>query len=318
MTATSPRAFLMSATLHVLLVGLMFIGACVTGDKMEDAPHIMELVAGEGDNYMATEAPALGVPGGIKIEIPEIPAPQVQPTPAEPEPVVQRVPIEKAPEPVIQRAPEAPTKDAAKKEETIPDLKKMVKNKAAITQIRKEANDRRKRQIAEKKAREEAARKAKEEALKSQRMTKAEFDKLNKTRKVASTKSGSGAPRVAKIDADGIAKGVLGGSSRNKTGGAGGKALTREEGDAVDAYISFLSERIQMELNERPGVQAGLVVEVEIRIMSDGSIRGVRITDSSGSADFDQVVKEVLGSLKLPPRPKGLSELHRFPIRGVE
>lgn len=318
MTATSPRAFLMSATLHALLVAVMFVGACMSGERTDDAPQIMELVAGEGDNYMATEAPALGVSGGVKIEIPEIPAPQVQPAPAEPEPVVQRVPIEKAPEPVIQRAPETSKQEAAKKQETIPDLTKMVKNKAAITQIRKEANDRLARKRAEKKAREEAARKAKEEALKSQRMTKAEFDKLNKAKKVASAKSGTGAPKVAKIDADGIAKGVLGGSSRNKTGGAGGTALTREEGDAIDAYISFLSERIKMELNERPGVLPGLVVEVEIRIMSDGSLRGVRITDSSGSADFDQAVKEVLAGLKLPPRPKGLSELHRFPIRGVE
>jgi len=64
-------------------------------------------------------------------------------------------------------------------------------------------------------------------------------------------------------------------------------------------------------------VGAGLIVEVELRIMADGSLRNITITKSSGSSDFDQAVRDALGKIQLPPRPAGLSEFQRFPIRGV-
>ncbi len=310
MTATSPRAFALSASLHAAVVLLLVVGGWATRTRSPETPTILELVAGEGDNYMATEAPALGDPNSVKLELPEPAITKVQPNP-----------VQAAPEPVVEKAPVT----VAKAPEDIPDLSKMLKQKAAITQIRKEANDRLARQRAEKKARQEAAKKAKEDAARkakeeaaSRKMTKAEFDKLNKAKKSPVSTSKGGAVKVQKIDTQGIVNGVLGGSTANKIGGAGGTALTRAEGDAVELYTALLARKIKDELDERPGVGAGLTVEVEIRILADGTIRGFRILDSSGSGEFDDAVRETFAKLKMPPRPKGLSEVQRFPIRGVE
>jgi colicin import membrane protein len=148
-------------------------------------------------------------------------------------------------------------------------------------------------------------------------MTKAEFDKQNKSK--ANAPKAKGAPvKIAKIDTEGILSGMRGGSTANKTGGAGGTALTRSEGDAVDGYAALLATKIKAELDERPGVGAGLIVEVEIRILADGTLKGFRIVRSSGSSDFDQAVRDAFNTITMPARPKGLSELQRFPIRGVE
>jgi colicin import membrane protein len=291
--------------LHGLVVALVLLLGYTMGEKAKETPRIFELVGGEGDNYMATEAPALGVPGGIKVDIPE----PVKTVTKEVEPS----PVQAAPERVVERAPPPATKKA----DAIPDLNKMLKQKAAITQIRKEANDRRARQIADRKAKAAADQKAREEAEAKRRMSKAEFDRQNKSKANAPKPKGA-APKVAKIDTEGILGGMRGGSTANKVGGAGGPALTRSEGDAVDGYAALLATKIKAELDERPGVGAGLIVEVEIRILADGTLKGFRIVKSSGSSDFDQAVKEAFENIRMPARPKGLSELQRFPIRGVE
>ncbi len=310
MRPNSPSAFFLSALLHGIFVALALLMAYLAKQNTHESPTVFELVGGEGDNYMATEAPALGTPGGIKLKIPDMPAPPTaEPaplTPVRPAPVIERAPIVERPVTPVQKAPDS-----------IPDFNKLVKHKAAITQIRKEANDRRAREIAARKEREAAAKAAKEEALKKNRLTKAEFDKLNKS-KSSPTKSGTHVPKIAKIDVVGIAKGMVGGSPDNKVGGANGPALTRSEGDAIDGYAALLARKIKLELDERPGVGAGMIVEIEVRIMADGTLTGFRIIRSSGSAEFDQAVREAFAIIDMPPRPKGLTELQRIPIRGVE
>lgn len=264
---------------------------------------MLELVAGEGDNYAATEAPKLGTPGGIKIAIPEPPAP----TP------IREAPVQSPPATVIQKAPPP----AAKPAEKMPDFSRDVKRIATKRQQRLEARDRKARELAEKKERAEAERRAREEEIDRRRMTKADFDKAYGSKSAAPVRSPR-PPKVARIDAEGIRAGVANGSAANKVGGAGGPALTRSEGDAIDAYTALLAQKIKNELDEKPGVGAGLIVEVQIRIASDGSISDFRITRSSGSAEFDQAVREALDTIKLPPRPAGLSEVQRFPIRGID
>ena len=91
MTARSPSAILLSAALHGLFVAIALLFAYAVQSSVKDQPKVMELVAGEGDNYAATEAPALGVPNGIKISIPEPPAP-VEPTIEPPAPPVTTPP----------------------------------------------------------------------------------------------------------------------------------------------------------------------------------------------------------------------------------
>ena len=74
MTARSPSAFFLSATLHAFFAAALFYTAYALKDEVIDKAKIFELVAGEGDNYAATEAPALGTPGGVKFDLASAPA----------------------------------------------------------------------------------------------------------------------------------------------------------------------------------------------------------------------------------------------------
>jgi len=264
MTARSPSALLLSASLHGLVVAVLVLFSYLVQTSVKEAPKVFELVAGEGDNYAATVAPALGTPGGIKVAITAPPTPQPvapAPTPAEPVPAPSPAPMEKA-------APAAPPKPTETK---IPDLAKNVKRIEAKRRAKIEAKDRAEREAEQK------------------RLTKAEFDKQNKARKTAAA---SGNPKVERIDAEGIAGGVVGGSTANKTGGANGKALTREEGDLLDAYFSLVKERLRDGLEKPPGLGDAVYAVAEFRLNADGSISGAHITRGSGSDEFDRAVME--------------------------
>jgi len=68
MNSSSPGAFALSALLHAALIGLVLFFSYAATSVVEDNPKVFELVAGAGDNYAATAAPALGSPGGIKVK----------------------------------------------------------------------------------------------------------------------------------------------------------------------------------------------------------------------------------------------------------
>jgi TonB family protein len=275
MTARSPSALLLSASLHGLIVAMVVLLAYLAQTQVKDAPKILELVAGEGDNYGATAAPALGTAGGVKIAMPEPPAPKPQPvkveapapvTAPEPEPVVTKAPVQKAATPAPTKATEA----------KIPDLAKSVKRIEAKRRAKIEAKDR-------------AAREAEQK-----RISKAEFDKQNKANKTA----GASNPKVKHVDAEGIAGGVVGGSTANKVGGAGGKALTAEEHDLLDAYFAIVKQRLQDGLDKPPGLGDAVYAVAEFRLNADGSITGARITRASGSEEFDRAVIDALRRFK--------------------
>ena len=286
MTARSPSALLLSAALHGLLVVLALLLAYAAQNQVKDVPKVFELVAGEGDNYAALEAPALGVPGGIKIAIPEPPAPVLTPPTPTPPAAVEPPPIEAAPEPVVTKAPVAkpepqtPPKPTATK---TPNFSQQIKK----TIIRKESQV--KREI------------KKEREAEQKRISKLEYDRLNKANKAA---AGGGNPKYKRMDAEGIAGGVTGGSTANKTGGAGGRALAREEGELMDAYFSLVKRKLKDALEKPPGLGDSVSATAEFRIGADGSISGVRIASSSGSADFDRAVLEAIGRYRsIGPRP---------------
>ena len=114
MSTRTNNAYFVSVTLHALFVGLMFFVAYETTDTKPMTAKVMELVAGEGNNYAATEAPALGIPGGIKVAIPTPPSPPT-PTPAAapPDTVVpmqQADPAPPIPNTVTKAPPEKRTK----------------------------------------------------------------------------------------------------------------------------------------------------------------------------------------------------------------
>ena len=114
---------------------------------------------------------------------------------------------------------------------------------------------------------------------------------------------------------DGIIKGVLGGSTANKTGGAGGTALTRNEGPVLDAYFALLRERLLKALDKPAGLSDTLVAEVEFRLNADGSITGAKIIGPSGSAEFDRAVLDAYARVRLPERPDKKSSVHQLRFR---
>ena len=273
---------MLSLTLHGAIVALVLFFTFAMHTQVKEQPKIFELVAGEGDNYMATEAPALGTPG-IKLNVPTPPAPVVKPAP-EPEPA--------PPEPVIERAPEKPAPKAAVKpvETKTPNYTQDVLRIASKREKRLVEADRKKREA------------------EARRISKAEFDKLNKSK--TQPKGGAVNPKVARIDAEGIAKGVVGGSVNNKTGGAGGKALSRAEQSALDSYIALLLQRLRAAHEKPPGLSDLLEAEVEFRIAADGTLSGVKIVRSSGSSEFDRSVLEAFARVRsIGPTPNNKSDV---------
>jgi colicin import membrane protein len=257
MRTQSPSAYGLSVLLHGAVVLLIFFFSFAASSVPTDAPKVFELVAGAGDNYGATVAPALGSVGGIKV--PAVPAAPRQPAPA-------------APASPIQPAPEA--LPAPSKPRKVPDLVADLKRVEARREARLEANY--------KKAQEaEAKRLAKQQA----------------------------AAKVSHIDAEGIREGVIGGSTENKEGGAGGTALTREEGSLLEAYFALLKARIKENHVPPEDVSDSLVAHVEFLVAADGEISQVRISESSGNAEFDRSVVEACRQTRsIGARPDGRSE----------
>jgi len=262
MSAQSPGAYVLSALIHGAVAALVLFFSYAATSVAQETPRIFELVAGAGDNYAATAAPALGIPGRVK---PAAAAAKPLPSPIQPAP------------PEAVPAPAKPVKP--------PDLVADLKKAEARREARLEA------------------RYQKEQEAEKKRITQEEF-----LRQQAEAKAGT--TKVSHIDAEGIKEGVIGGSPDNKTGGAGGKALTREEGSEMDAYFALLTSRIKENLTPPEGLTEDISARVEFFLGADGSRSGARITKSSGNAEFDRSVLDACERTHWSlPRPDGRSEL---------
>ena len=297
-TVRTPGAFFASAALHAVLAVLVLWFTWQTQRSQKDVPPIFEMVAAEGDNYAATEAPALGTPG-VKLEIPEAPAASpVEAAPPEPEPspvMASADTIVAEPEPVPVPPKPAPVKPA-------PPVPKPVNLAKLVDRIA----DKRAHNI-EKKFKQEQAAAAKEAALNEKRMTKAEFDRMNKGKTSPSQKAGtSGAISAKRIDTEGIAGGVAGGSTANKTGGAGGKVLTRQDIELSEAYISLLIQRLKAAHQKPEGLSDLLEATVKFRLTSSGAVTNVTIISSSRNSEFDASVLAAFRRITLPAPPANL------------
>ena len=297
-----PAAFVTSVVLHSLVVAVLLLAAYSKSFESKPATKVFELVAGEGDNFAATEAPALGSPGGIKLSVPSPPVPRPEPvapevtkpepvpekpipTPPVPTPPIPTPPVPKPPMPVAPPVPkQEPVKSPTEPKPTSSKTKTM-----AWEAIRSESKI--KTQIARDKA--------------------AEKKRLEQEAKVAKAAAAS-APRV---DVEGIVKGVQGGSTANKEGGAGGKALVRSDGPVMEAYFGMLRDRLLKALDKPPGLSDTLVAEAEFRIGADGSIRGAKIISPSGSVEFDRAVLEAYSRVRMPARPDGKSSVQTARFR---
>lgn len=297
MSARTPAAFVSSLALHGLLVTLALLLNYTASWEKKAETKPFELVAGEGDNFAATEAPALGNQSGIKLNVPTPPVL----TPAIPTPE----PIKPEPEPLVpDPTPTTPSPPEPKPTPKLPqDSKKTTVTKAPSTktlaeQMRWEAIK------AESKIKQQVA---KEKASEKKKLEQERAEEAKRAKVAAAN-----APRV---DAVGIAKGVLGGSTNNKDGGAGGKALTRTDGPAMEAYFTMLRERLVRALDKPPGLSDTLVAEVEFRIGPDGTLSGVKMIGSSGSAEFDRALLDAYSRVRMPARPDGKSSVHSLRFR---
>ncbi|HVW20339.1 MAG TPA: energy transducer TonB [Opitutaceae bacterium] len=268
MNAQSPSAYVSSALLHAAVaVALLLLGYELSQNQAQ-APKIFELVVGPGDNYAATKAAALGSPDAPEIKVPVPPAPpEPAPAPPAPAPVAQAV-AEPAPAPVPAKAPPKPAaKPAPNFLHTVQRTVKRAESRVETRIHRQQAAEARRQQQQE------------------------SYDKFLKEHP----------EKVAQ--ARGIATGVAGGSVANTKGGAGGKALSREQGSEMDAYYALLMSRIRENHQQPANVSTSLTAKVEFRLGPDGSISALRIVRSSGSAEFDQSIKEAFARTRpiLPP-----------------
>jgi colicin import membrane protein len=284
--------------LHGAVVAVLLLFSFAAG-RMKEEPKVFELVTGEGDNFGATEAPALGVPGGLKVPMPAPPVPE----PARPEPAkAEPAPIAPAPAP-----PPTPTKTEVKpapKEEPMPNFAKQVKQQV------KKAETKAKREVAKERAAEEKKRLAEEKRLadEKKKMSKAEFDAKYKVASATPSKAPAN-PKIQRLDAEGIAKGVYGGSTKNDKGGAGGKALTAAEGNLAERYLAMLNQRLLEEVQRRSAVMPeGLEADAQFYLTSDGRLTRAKITRSSRNEAFDAAVLEAIAAIRMPARPKGVDD----------
>ena len=93
--------------------------------------------------------------------------------------------------------------------------------------------------------RKSAAAEAKKAAEDQKKLTKEEFDRHEQDEDRRLRPNKSTRRKSPKIDAEGIAKGVVGGSTANKVGGAGGKALKTDNDDVLAGYDALFKQRLR-------------------------------------------------------------------------
>ncbi|MEI6862386.1 MAG: TonB family protein [Verrucomicrobiota bacterium] len=122
-------------------------------------------------------------------------------------------------------------------------------------------------------------------------------------------KPGAAAPgpvKVQHISAQGIAAGVVGGSTANMKGGAGGQALEREQASELDTYFSLLVAHLREAHVKPDGLSDLLHARVAFRLNANGSVAEVRIVEGSGNDAFDKSVIAAFWAMRaLGPTPTG-------------
>lgn len=273
MQAKSSSAFVVSLTLHAFVAGIIFLTTMYVAQKDKEAPVIFEMVAGPPTAPEQLIAPALGnTTAKLKLDIPKVELPEPTPEPPQPEPQPDPTP----PEPVKKQPKAEPVKA---------EPVKPVKNPAP---------DKPKPPTSMAKEMKQKARVSYQDYLKKHPTPKPAPPAPPRTGK------------VPKIDAQGIAGGVRGGSVTNTKGGGGGKALTREEQSLYDTYFSFLISALKEAHEPPPGVSDRLEALVTFDITASGKVLNPRISRSSGNREFDESVLAAFRNVKsIGPTPDG-------------
>jgi colicin import membrane protein len=293
-----PQAYVVSLVIHGAIIAFVLLLGVYVGEHQPEPKKVFELVAGKGDNYEATEAPALGISGGVGVSAPDsialpkeellkVDIPKPTPTPPVPEPLVapeikpDPVPAPPQPKPEPKLAPKTPVK---KPPQT--DFKKIVQ-----------------RTIQRRAAKLEAQYKKQQEKMLAEQKKRESYEQFQREH---------GGKRAS---GEGIEGGVVGGSPSNKKGGAGGKALSREQQDLLDSYFAMFKARLKDNHVPPPGVSDRLEARIEFFMASDGTISRVHIIRSSGNKDFDQSVLEAFAHTHMPSRPDKRSDMKEMTFK---
>lgn len=147
------------------------------------------------------------------------------------------------------------------------------------------------------------------EMKQAQRMSYKDYLKKHPTPKQAAPTQPRMAANVPRVDAQGIAQGVKGGSTANTRGGGGGNALVREQQNQMNTYISLLIQELKKAHEAPPGVSDQLEARVTFDITASGAILNPRISKSSGDKAFDESVLEAFLRVRsIGPTPNRRSD----------
>ena len=139
---------------------------------------------------------------------------------------------------------------------------------------------------------------------KSAKVSYQEYLKKHPTPKPSAATTTPRAAHVPKIDTQGIVGGVKGGSTANTRGGGGGNALTREQQNQLDTYISLLIQELKNAHEPPSGVSDQLETKVTFDITASGAILSPRISKSSGNREFDESVLDAFRRVRsIGPTP---------------
>lgn len=139
---------------------------------------------------------------------------------------------------------------------------------------------------------------------KSAKVSYQDYLKKHPTPKTSATTTTPRMANVPKIDTQGIVGGVKGGSTANTRGGGGGNALTREQQNQLDTYISLLIQELKNAHEPPSGVSDQLETKVTFDITASGAILSPRISKSSGNREFDESVLDAFRRVRsIGPTP---------------
>jgi len=278
MHAHSPASYSLSLMIHGVLGAALLLSAYFFNDARKKSDGIFEVVAGPGDNWAATDAPARAESG-----LPDMPAITITPptpTPA-PEPSQTQppapVPQDALVLPPSKTTPKQPPKKADPKQPPIKAAPPPM-TKAEFDKLYGKKNEKMRSNIPP---------------------PPPKTAPKNPPPPVEPVK-----PKPITANTKGLVDGVDGGTG--DAPGAGGRALTVAERDQLDAYLATLADRIKQAQENPAGVSMELVARVEYYVYADGTIGAVKIIKSSGNRAFDDSVMKAFRSARgIGPRPDG-------------
>jgi colicin import membrane protein len=256
----SAGPYVASLVLHGSVVLAIALSAMVFQQAQLNSPKIFELVAGEGTNHAATEAPAPSP--GVSFERPDVPIidiPLQVPDP-DPQPVVQPAqPVAQVTPAVTPKPVESPVKPAEKPKPSTTNW----------------------------------------EAFRQQNQTRTRAQSTG-----ATPPAGAKPAVVPKIRVRGVTGGTGGAE------GAGGNVLSRSaDHDLLGGYLAMLQRELKAAHEKPAGLGDHLSVTISFTLSATGAMGNVRVTRTSGSAEFDQSALAAFRAVRsIGPRPDGKTD----------